>query len=74
MPNSEIARDAQVIARVIYNTQHGMRACGCMQGAFQGGFWVQIASTDAASAGAGWVHQVGTQRIQRLTSRSVFIR
>ena len=72
MPNSEIARDAQVILRTLYSTQHGMRACGYMQMAFQGGFWVQIASTDAASAGAGWVHQVGTQRIQRLTSRSVF--
>ena len=64
--------NAHYIARSIYMACAHVGAC--MQGAFQGGFWVQIASTDAASAGAGWVHQVGTQRIQRLTSRSVFTR
>ena len=60
MPNSEIARDAQVILRTLYSTQHGMRACGCMQEAFQGGLCAQIASTDAASAWAGWCLGLGT--------------
>ena len=36
MPNSEIARDAQVISRTLYSTQHGMRAVGACDRHFRG--------------------------------------